>query len=270
LEISTIGGSITTIRNVGDLHLKGSGWKSISMIDVYNSVTFTLWLCGCNLKCPFCHNWRLAVNDPRYCHILNIEELLEELEASKILIDYLHVTGGEPLVQYRGLSKFFRIIKDNIGVKISLNTNFTLYNPLRKIIEEELVDHLATDVKIPYSLLYGYSEEIAVNLWNLFLKSIEYVADTNIPLELRIPVGKNIPIKTFEEYLDIILKKLEKHSNFYVIVQPLLGPPITTPRNIAWCKKYCDPDPRILDEIGSLIKSRGVDKVIVRKTLSFG
>ncbi len=250
--------------------MKGSGWKSISMIDVYNSVTFTLWLCGCNLKCPFCHNWRLAINDPKYCRILNTGVLLEELEASKMLIDYLHVTGGEPLVQYRNLLKLFRIARDNIGVKISLNTNFTLYSPLRRIIKEELVDHLATDIKIPYNLLYGYSDDIAVKLWNLFLKSIEYVADTNIPLELRIPVGKNIQIEIFGKYIDIVLKKLKQHNNFYIIVQPLLGPPITTPRNITWCRKYCDPDPEILDEIGSLIRNKGIKKVVIRKTLSFG
>ncbi|HDJ83423.1 MAG TPA: anaerobic ribonucleoside-triphosphate reductase activating protein, partial [Desulfurococcaceae archaeon] len=28
------------------IELIGSGWKPISMVDVYNTVTFTIWLCG--------------------------------------------------------------------------------------------------------------------------------------------------------------------------------------------------------------------------------
>jgi pyruvate formate lyase activating enzyme len=132
-----------------EIRLTGSGWKPVSMVDVYRSVTFTIWLCGCNLKCPFCHNWRIAEGRPEYCRPMDTDRLLDELSASRMLIDYVHVTGGEPLVQYRGLERLFKIVKENIGVKVSLNTNFTLHKPLELLLRKGLVDHLATDLKIP-------------------------------------------------------------------------------------------------------------------------
>lgn len=37
-----------------------SGWKSVSMVDVYGKVIFIFWFCGCNLKCFFCYNWLIV------------------------------------------------------------------------------------------------------------------------------------------------------------------------------------------------------------------
>ena len=250
--------------------LIGSGWKALSMIDVYNSITFTLWLCGCNLKCPFCHNWRIAENDPQLCSVLDIQLLLDELESSKPFIDYLHITGGEPLIQHSGLTFLLQITRDSMGIKTSLNTNLTLYKPLEKLIKNELVDHLATDLKIPYNLLYGYREEIAERLWKLYNASLDLVTEYGIPLELRIPIAKNIPFNTYKKYLEAIMTKLLKHPNFYIIVQPLLGLPITDPRDIEWCEKYCNPDTMYLEEIKELLKDMGAENVILRKTLSMG
>ncbi|MEM4913375.1 MAG: anaerobic ribonucleoside-triphosphate reductase activating protein, partial [Desulfurococcaceae archaeon] len=70
-----------------------AGWKSVSLVDVYGYTSFTIWTCGCNLKCPFCHNWRLADNDPSVCYAVDVEKLIEECTASRLLVDYLHVTG---------------------------------------------------------------------------------------------------------------------------------------------------------------------------------
>lgn len=241
------------------------------MIDVYSSITFTLWLCGCNLKCPFCHNWKIAANDPQLCSVLDTYLLLDKLEASKPFIDYLHVTGGEPLIQHRSLFPLLRVVRDNIGVKTSLNTNLTLYKPLEKLVKNELVDHLATDLKIPYNLLYGYREKVAKKLWKLYNACLDLVADYGIPLELRIPVAKNIPLNTYKKHLEATITRLQKHPNLYIIIQPLLGPPITSPRDAEWCEKYCNPDTSRLEEIKKLLKDMGAENIIIlRKTLSTG
>ncbi len=250
--------------------LIGSGWKPVSMIDVYESVTFTLWLCGCNLKCPFCHNWRLAEKKPGYCYTLDLEKLFDELGSARLLIDYLHVTGGEPLVQHQALAEFFKEAREELGIRISLNTNFTLYKPLEKMITKGLVDHLATDLKIPPRKLYGYQPSIAEKLWNLYLESLRLVADYNTPLELRVPVSKTVKDEEILEYAGIVAGILEKHNNYYVLIQPLLGPPVTTPRNTEWCRTHCDPGPEKLEHVGELFKMIGYEKVIVRKTLVFG
>ncbi len=255
-------------KHVNNIILYGSGWKSLSLIDVVNSVTFTVWLCGCNLRCPFCHNWRLAINDKEYCKPLDIDLLYEEINASRTLIDYLHLTGGEPLTQWRPLQYFLDYVRNNIGVKISVNTNFTLYKPLEKLLQLDLIDHLATDLKIPPSELYGLPNNAVKILWNQYLNSLSLLNKYSVELELRIPVPNNIDLNTLFHYIKIALNRL-RNAKYYIVVNPLLGPPITTPRNIEWCRKYCDPPKEILYEIRDKIRSLGVDRVYVKTELKF-
>lgn len=240
-----------------------SGWKTISMIDIYGSVTFTLWLCGCNLKCPFCHNWRLAINDKKYCHKQYINTILQKLEISEKFIDYLHVTGGEPLLQYKGVITLFKYVKEQYIVKTSLNTNLTLYKPLELVLRKELVDHIASDLKTPFNKLIGYPENIANKLWNNYVRSLKLIMEYNILLELRVPVAHIIYREGYNEMLEII-RLLSKYDNFYIIIQPLLGHPITTPRNIEWCKKYCNPDESELLDIVKLFELHGISKTYIK------
>ncbi|WFO76341.1 anaerobic ribonucleoside-triphosphate reductase activating protein [Desulfurococcaceae archaeon MEX13E-LK6-19] len=234
------------------------------MVDVYQAVTFTLWLCGCNLKCPFCHNWKIATWSKDLCRIINEEKLLNELESARLFIDYLHITGGEPLIQWRNLIEFLRKVKENIGVPISINSNLTLFKPLEKILEKDLVDHIATDIKIPPELLYGFNVDTSMKLWRLFIKSLKLVVLHNIPLELRIPVARNISLRYMEKYIDEVLSVLGSYDNYYFIIQPLLGHPITSPRDSKWCSEYCNPLNTTLDNIAKILRSRGIDKISIK------
>ena len=210
-----------------------SGWKSVSMVDVHGKVTFTLWLCGCNLKCPFCHNWRIAEGID--CFPLDRKVLLDELETSAFLVDYFHVTGGEPLMQWRELGSLFAEVK-LLHVPVSLNTNLTLVGPLEKFLKAGLVDHIATDLKAPPGL-YGLPEKPAETLWRLFLKGLEVVSNHGIPLELRIPVARGFDAWP---YIEEGLKRVA--ADFYVVLNPLVGRPLTNPRDRGWCSKHCWPN----------------------------
>ena len=228
-----------------------AGWKTISLVDVHGKVTFTLWLCGCNLKCPFCHNWKIA--DRLDCQRLDKEKLLEDLEASKFLIDYFHVTGGEPLLQWRSLRKLFSEVKGMAD--ISLNTNCTLKKPLERLISDGLIDHIATDLKAPPQELYGLPPHASERLWNLFLESLEMISNYGIPLELRIPVPRNIT--GVERYIEQAIKRL-RYDDFYVVVNPLLGFPLTSPRSVEWSRKHCNPSKEEIRRISEFVKSFGV------------
>ncbi len=246
-----------------EIRLIGAGWKSVSMIDVHGSIVFVLWLCGCNLKCPFCHNWRLASWDKEKCKILDIEELIDSLTASKNLIDYFHVTGGEPLIQWSELYKLLEIVKD-LGINNSVNTNLTIVKPLEYMIKKELIDHIATDLKIPPEELFGLPSEAVNILWKLYLQGIKTVDEYGVLLELRIPVAKNIPLKVYSQYIDEVLNML-KNDRFYVVIQPLLGPPVTTPRDLGWCEKYCNPGDNLLHEVAEIVRDHGVTRVYVKQ-----
>ena len=223
------------------------GWKSVSMVDVHGKVTFTLWLCGCNLKCPFCHNWRIA--EGLDCFPLDRKALLGELESSSFLVDYFHVTGGEPLMQWRELGSLLAEVK-LLDVPVSLNTNLTLVRPLERLLEAELVDHIATDLKAPPGL-YGLPKKPVGRLWNLFLRGLEVISIHGLPLELRIPVARGFDAWPWVEEG---LKHVD--TDFYVVLNPLVGKPLTNPRNEAWCSNHCWPREEVeklrekLEELG--------------------
>jgi len=225
-----------------------SGWKAVSMVDVHGRVTFTLWLCECNLRCPFCHNWRIA--EGLDCFPLDRSALLNELEASAFLIDYFHVTGGEPLMQWRELSSLFAGVKF-LDVPVSLNTNLTLIGPLEILLKSDLVDHIATDLKAPPEL-YGLPEQPAKKLWELFLRGLEVVSDYGIPLELRIPVARGL---NAWPYVEEGLRRIA--TDFYVVLNPLVGKPLTNPRDEGWCSEHCWPEGEV-EELRKKLEELGV------------
>ncbi len=231
-----------------------AGWKDVSLVDVKGESSFTIWLCGCNLKCPFCHNWKIAEKLEGICRFVDISEILEEISKSCRLVDYVHFTGGEPLLQWRVLSEMLGFVRRNVDCMISINTNMTLPKPLEYLVRRSLIDHIATDLKIPFKELTGVSIKRAVSLWTLYLESISIVGSSNVKFELRIPVPKGFKNYSVEltKALKSVLKKLEK-CEWYVVINPLLGPPYTSPRNTYWCEKHCNPSKEELDYIIKIV-----------------
>jgi pyruvate formate lyase activating enzyme len=104
-------------------------------------VASVLFTPGCNLRCPYCHNWRIVV-DPKP-PFLNDEVTLKILEERKRFIDAVVITGGEPTI-HKELPKFLKRLKEG-GFMVKLDTNGL--NPWA--LEECLpyVDYVALDVK---------------------------------------------------------------------------------------------------------------------------
>jgi len=223
-----------------------AGWKSVSLIDVKGKATFTVWLCGCNLRCPFCHNWRLADRHEPPCHWVGVERVLWELGHAARLVDYLHVTGGEPLIQADALRELFR----GSPVPCSLNSNLTMPGRLRILVG--LIEHAATDLKVPWRVMTGGASE---RLWRNWLESLEILAREKITVELRIPVPRNI-----HGYLEALKKALSeasrrlRNTTWYIVVNPLLGPPHTDPRDREWCRRHCSPGRELVNEVAGLAK----------------
>jgi len=246
-----------------DIKLYGAGWRQASLIDVYGAVSSTLWLCGCNLRCPYCHNWRLAVDDRDVCKLIDVERLLNDLEVSAKYVDYLHITGGEPLTQYSELAKLLEIVGKEIGLKISLNTNLTLYMPLKKLIENNLVNHVATDLKIPFQMQTGLPQHVAEKLWSLYLESLKLVVDKGIPLELRVPVIRGLDYDKHVDQVNAVLEVLRNHR-YIIIIQPLLNQPVTSPRDVEWCSVYCNPSGEDLVKAGLWFRKHAGVEVVIR------
>ena len=242
------------------------GWKAPSLVDVRGRTTFTLWLCGCNLRCPFCHNWRLAEASPEACRRVELGEVVEALSGAARLVDMLHVTGGEPLLQPRGLEKLLEASHE-LGLGNSVNTNCILPGILKPILDRGLVDHVATDLKTPFQQLTGLQGEAGKRLYKGFLNCLGMLADYGVEVELRIPVPKGIPgyMGLLEESLKEAAEALQG-TKWYVVVNPLQGHPLVTPRDGSWCARHCSPEQGLVNEVVEAVR-RLAGKVYVNHVL---
>jgi len=160
--------------------MKFGGIQKTSLIDFPDRVSTVLFTVGCNLRCPFCHNWRLIV-EPKGPFISE-EEVLQILKSRRKYVDSVVVTGGEPTI-YTELPDFLRRLKEeNFNVKLDTNGFFP------QILEECLpyIDYVALDVKTSlekYRLLGA--DDIKVKD---YLSTIEMLKEGNKDYESRTTV----------------------------------------------------------------------------------
>ena len=121
--------------------MKFSGLQKVSLIDYPNKIASVLFTPGCNLRCGFCHNWRIAV-DPKP-PFLQEAVALEILERRKKYVDAVVVTGGEPCM-HRELPRFLVKLKER-GFLVKLDTNGFYPEVLKECLPS--VDYVALDVK---------------------------------------------------------------------------------------------------------------------------
>ncbi len=158
--------------------MKFSGLQKISLIDYPNKVASVLYTPGCNLRCPFCHNWRIAV-DPKP-PFLQEAAALEILESRKKYVDAVVVTGGEPTM-HKELPKFLAKLKAR-GFIVKLDTNG--FYP--EVLEECLahVDYVALDVK---TSLDKY-KQLGANDTAGLMRTVEILKTGKVPCEFRTTV----------------------------------------------------------------------------------
>lgn len=121
--------------------MKFSGLQKTSLVDFPDRVASVLFTPGCNLRCPFCHNWRIVV-DPKP-PFLNEETALRILESRKKYVDAVVVTGGEPTI-HNELPRFLRKLKEK-GFAVKLDTNGFNSQALEECLP--YLDYVALDVK---------------------------------------------------------------------------------------------------------------------------
>lgn len=121
-----------------------AGLQKMTLLDYPGLIACTVFLPGCNLRCPFCHNASLVLPG-REKDIITEEALMEFLLSRKKKLDGVCVTGGEPTL-YIDLPEFLGKIK-NMGYRVKLDTNGTNPKMLRHILEHKLCDYVAMDIK---------------------------------------------------------------------------------------------------------------------------
>jgi len=161
------------------------GLQKMTLLDFPGKVACTVFLGGCDFRCPFCHNGELM--DGRAEAVMDDLELLAFLKKRQGLLDGVAITGGEPTLR-RELPRLLRDIRA-LGFATKLDTNGNHPDALQAILEEGLVDYVAMDIKNSPA---RYAETIGLPSFDVsnITRSMELLRHSGIPYELRTTVVK--------------------------------------------------------------------------------
>ena len=160
-----------------------SGLQKMTLLDYPGKVACTVFLQGCNFRCPFCHNSDLLGGSAE--PFMTMEDFLDFLKKRTGLLDAVCVSGGEPTLQ-KDLPELLKGIKA-LGFSVKLDTNGSRPDVLKALVSDGLVDYVAMDVKNSPAC---YSETVGVPRLDLsnIAESLRFLIEGNVAYELRTTV----------------------------------------------------------------------------------
>lgn len=181
--------------------MKISGLQKMTLLDFPHHVACSVFLKGCNFRCPFCYNSSLIDVDESSSYIME-EEFFSFLASRKKKLDGVAITGGEPLLQ-KDIISFIKKIKE-IGFLVKLDTNGTSPDILQSLIEEGLVDYVAMDIKNCLEK-YPLTTNCNCNIEKI-KRSIDILLHSKIDYEFRTTVVKEFHESQDFEKIALLIK----------------------------------------------------------------
>ena len=156
------------------------GLQKMTLLDFPGKIACTVFLGGCNFRCPFCHNSELFMGKPE--KLMEDEEFFAFLKSRKGLLDGVCVSGGEPTL-YKTLPDFLAKIKE-MGFLVKLDTNGYRPEVLKALVQQGLVDYVAMDVKNSPAM---YAQTVGLEKMELssIEESLRFLIGGEQPYELR-------------------------------------------------------------------------------------
>ena len=121
------------------------GLQKLTLLDYPGKVACTVFLSGCNLRCPYCHNPALVLPEQSNAPGMPESEVFAFLEQRKGKLDGICITGGEPTLQPE-LPGFLEKLRE-LGYAIKLDTNGTYPGMLKGLLHDGILDYVAMDIK---------------------------------------------------------------------------------------------------------------------------
>ncbi len=228
------------------------GIQKSSLIDYPGKVSSVIFCSGCNFDCPYCHNPELAAHPASCPTYVDRNTLYQFLDQRRGFLDGVVVSGGEPTLQ-PDLLDLCRKIKE-IGFSVKLDTNGSRPRVIRKLIDANLVDYIAMDLKTDPVLYQSYIKPDCRP--DPIGESIELIMESGIDYEFRTTCVKPIvAVQTIENILQLIpgarLYALQRFRQSKV-----LHPEFFQPGNF----EFSDDEMRQL----KLLAEQSVEKCIIR------
>ena len=164
------------------------GFQKMTLLDFPGKVACTIFLGGCNFRCPFCHNASLVthIDDSKS---IPENEVLDFLKKRIGLIDGVCITGGEPLIN-NDIDSFIKKIKD-MGYLVKLDTNGSFPDKLISLVENGLIDYVAMDIKNSKEK-YSVTADCKNFKIGDIEKSVEFLLSGKVDYEFRTTVVKQL------------------------------------------------------------------------------
>jgi len=162
--------------------MKIGGLQKLTLIDFPSRVACTVFLSGCNFRCPFCYSPELVLpeqikNNPG----ISERNFFNFLKERKNLLEGVTICGGEPSCDKK-LPDLIKKIK-KMGFQVKLDTNGSNPEMLAKLIGKKLVDYVAMDVKAPPGA-YEKATGVKTDL-DKIKKSIDIIKNSDVDYEFR-------------------------------------------------------------------------------------
>ena len=229
------------------------GFIKSSLLDWDGKIVSTLYVPHCNMRCPFCHNRNLILTPDEYPTI-DINEIVDFYKERKDFLDGICLTGGEPTL-YDNLVEVLKLFKE-AGALVKLDTNGTSAEKVRELVDAELIDYIAMDIKnaLEFEKYKKASSLKSEALFDNVKKSIDYIRSCKVPYEFRTTV-----VPTIHEKQDIIdIAKFIKGAEKYALQN--FQPENTLDVEF---EKLTPFEVKDIEEMADSIKSL-IDKVVVR------
>lgn len=121
-----------------------NGFNKLTLLDYPGHLAATIFLGGCNMRCPFCHNASLVIKVSSQ-PVIPAEEVLAFLAKRTNILEGVCITGGEPTLS-QDLPELLQKIKA-MGFQVKLDTNGTNPSMLKSLVSDQLIDYVAMDIK---------------------------------------------------------------------------------------------------------------------------
>lgn len=215
-----------------------NGLQKLTLLDFPGHTACTVFLAGCDMKCPFCHNSELI--DASAPALMTDDELMVFLKKRTGLLDGVAFTGGEPLLR-KELPELFEKIKD-MGYAVKLDTNGAHPKALAEVLDRKLVDYVAMDVKNSPEHYPQTCGRESVKLDDIKL-SIRLIMDSGIKYEFRTTVVEQLHDESSFEGIGQLINGAESY-----FIQPF------TDRETVVFSGFSAPDAQKLEKYLSIMK----------------
>lgn len=182
------------------------GMVKNSFVDFPHKIACVVFTVGCNFNCWYCHNSHLV--DKNHKTKIAEAQVFEFLKQRKDFLDGVVVSGGEPTLQY-DLIDFISKVKE-MGYLVKLDTNGSNYKILKYLIDNNLVDYVAMDIKAPlddYHKIIGVDTDI-----EQIKSSINLLLQNKVDYEFRTTYSPDLNANDIEE----ICKTINGAKNYSI------------------------------------------------------